>query len=113
MHILQSLDDSHDAHWEVGDLLRCFIIFCSLGLSADVSVRAELLPTPLSSSRKFCPVNRRAPSDWLRALSILLRLFWNTSRKQLLYSKHGSDSGVVGGNAISEHTVLRKQRPYL
>ena len=90
MHILQSLDDSHDAHWEAGDLLRCFIIFCSLGLSADVSVRAELLPTPLSSSRKFCPVNRRAPSDWLRALSILLRLFWNTSRKQLLYSKHGS-----------------------
>ena len=39
---------------------------------------------PCQVSRKFCPVNRRAPADWLRALSILLRLFWNTSRKKLL-----------------------------
>ena len=104
MHILQSLDDSHDAHWQVGDLMRCFIIFCSLGLSADVSVRAESLPAPLSSSRIFCPVNRRAPSDWLRALSILLRLF-GTLQESSSCIQSMAHSGVVEGNAISEHTA--------
>jgi len=45
---------------------------------------------PCQVSRKYGSVNRHAPKEWLRAISIIVPLFWSTSRKPRLNSKHDS-----------------------